>query len=95
MYHGLFLKRDQQFHLTAFTDVDWAGNRNDCTLTSAYIVYLGGNAISWCSKKQKMIARSSIKAEYRALASCAAEVLWLQNLLHELHINHVTTPTIF
>ena len=77
MHHGLFLKRDQQLHLTTFTDAYWVGNHDDRTSTSAYIVYLGGNAISWCSKKQKTVAHSSTEAKYRAFASCAAEILWL------------------
>lgn len=78
IYHGLFLKKGKQLALTAFSDADWADNRDDRTTTSAYIVYLGGNVISWCSKKQNTVARSSTEADYRALASCAAKILWLQ-----------------
>ncbi|WRX24981.1 GAG-pre-integrase domain - like 8 [Theobroma cacao] len=79
----------------AFIDAYWAGNRDDRTSTSAYIVYLGGNAISWCSKKQKSVARLSTEAEYRALAFCAAEVLWIQNLLRELQVKCLSSPQIF
>ena len=61
MHHGLFLKRYQNFRLTAFTDADWAGNHDDYTSTSAYIVYIGGNAISWCSKKQKKLLDRQLK----------------------------------
>ncbi|KAL2455647.1 putative mitochondrial protein [Abeliophyllum distichum] len=78
----LFLKQSPTLSLTAFTDVDWAGNVDDRTSTSAYVIYLGGNAVSWYSKKQKSVAQSSTEAEYRALASCAYEVLWLRNFLH-------------
>ena len=84
IHHDLFLKKHQNLCLTAFSYADWASDHDDCTSTYAYIVYLGGNAISWCSKKQKIVACSSTEAKYRALASCAAKVLWVQNLLKEL-----------
>ncbi|PON51233.1 hypothetical protein PanWU01x14_217940, partial [Parasponia andersonii] len=95
IHHGLFLRCSQQLCVTAFTDADWAGNRDDRSSTSAYIVYLSGNAISWCSKKQKSIVRSSTEAECRALASCAAEILWVKNLLGELQVPCLSTPQIF
>ncbi|RVW53876.1 Retrovirus-related Pol polyprotein from transposon RE1 [Vitis vinifera] len=61
-----------------------AGNRDDLSSTTAYIVYLGGNAISQCSCKQKSITHSSTEAEYDALASTTVEVLWVHSLLGTL-----------
>ena len=65
-HHGLFLKRNQGLCLMAFTNADWAGNLDDWTSTAVYVVYIGGNAISWFSMKQKIDARSSTEAKYRA-----------------------------
>ncbi|OMO52289.1 Integrase, catalytic core [Corchorus capsularis] len=84
-----YAKRNQ-----AYTDSDWAGNRDDRKSTSAYILYLGNNLISWCSKKQKIVARSSTEAEYRAIASSVSELTWIESLLHELHATLPEAPLV-
>lgn len=55
-------------------DYDFRGNLTDEKSTSAYVIFLGPNAISWRSRKHNGVARSSTEAEYHALASAAAEV---------------------
>ena len=50
--------------------------------------------ISWCSKKQTALARSSTEAEYRALASTATEVIWIQQLLSEIGVRLHTSPPV-
>ena len=90
--YGLYLHRHRQLTLTAYYDSDWAGNRDDCTSISAYIIFLGGNPISWCSKKQRTVARSSTEAEYRSVASAVAELTWITNLLSELRLQLPLPP---
>ena len=55
------------------------------------MVFLGPNPISWSSKKHTTVSRSSIEAEYRALATTAAELYWLRQLFHDLllFLHHV------
>ena len=57
-------------------------------------IFLGGNLISWCSKKQKIVARSSTEAEYRALASTTIEVMWIQQLLSEIGVHLYTSSLV-
>lgn len=63
--------------------------------TGAYIVYLGKQPVSWCSRKLKGVARSSTEAEYRALTEDASEIKWITSLLSELSLHSTSTPTMF
>ncbi|KAM2791538.1 hypothetical protein PS2_003309 [Malus domestica] len=58
--------------LCAYSDADWVGCPDTRSSTSGYLIYLGSNLVSWCSKKQLIIARSSAESEYRSLShSCS------------------------
>ena len=95
MTKGLAFHANNTPSLHAFTDADWAGNKDDYTSPGAYIVYLGSNMIAWSSKKQSGVSRSSTEAEYRSLASTTAGVCWVTSLLTEFGIKLPTTPTIY
>lgn len=92
LHHGLLLQRTTNLRLTAYSDSDFRGDLKDCKSTSAYIVFLGENPISWRSRKQTEVVCSSIEAEYRSLASVASELGWIVNLFKELHIPITVTP---
>ncbi|KAM0001536.1 putative RNA-directed DNA polymerase [Helianthus debilis subsp. tardiflorus] len=58
------------------TDRDWAGDKGDRRSTSGYFTLVGGNLVTWRSKKQKVVALSSAEAEFRGIARGLTEVLW-------------------
>ena len=94
MNYSILLRKPSSLNLLAYTDADWGGNADDRTSTSAYLIFFGGNPISWTSKKQRSVARSSTEAEYRAVATGATELMWLLKLLHELRVPIQQPPRI-
>jgi hypothetical protein len=58
-------------------------------------MFVGGNVVSWRSKKQHVVARSSAEAEYRAMASAACEMIWLRGLLADLGFPTSLPMTLF
>ncbi|XP_021985224.1 uncharacterized mitochondrial protein AtMg00810-like [Helianthus annuus] len=82
---GLTLRPFTNLSLRAYTDTDWAGCPDTRRSTSGYCVYLGSNLLSWSSKRQAVVSRSSAEAEYRGVANVVAELCCLRNLFLELH----------
>nr|KYP40916.1 hypothetical protein KK1_037742 [Cajanus cajan] len=74
----------QGLRISRYCNADWAGCPIDRRSTTGYYVFLGGNLISWKSKKQNVAARSSAKAEYRAMALITCEFEWIKQLIREL-----------
>lgn len=83
--HGLLLRASTELNITAYSDADWAGCPDTRRSTSGFCVFLGDSLVSWSSKRQPTVSRSSAEAEYRAVANAAAECIWLRQLLGELH----------
>jgi len=80
----LFITRNVDFKLQAYSDSDWAVDRDDRRSVGAYCIYMGSNLISWSCKQQPTMARSSIKTEYKAIANAATKLTWFKSILHEL-----------
>ena len=85
---GLFFKKNTERKVEVFTDADWAGSIDDRKSTSGYCTKIWGNVVTWRSKKQTVVARSSAEAEYRAMAHGVCEAIWIKRLLEELKIEY-------
>ncbi|XP_071692022.1 uncharacterized mitochondrial protein AtMg00810-like [Rutidosis leptorrhynchoides] len=92
---GLHFLQHTSLSLQAYCDSDWIKCSISRRYVTGYCIYLSSCLISWQSKKQTMVSRSSTEAEYRALADCTCEITWLQSLLHDLHVPTTTYVPIF
>ncbi|XP_057780133.1 uncharacterized mitochondrial protein AtMg00810-like [Salvia miltiorrhiza] len=84
--HGLFFDKNSTMDLSSFSDADWASCPATRRSVTGFAIFLGSSLISWKSKKQSTISRSSAEAEYRAMAQTSCEVTWVRNLLLEFGI---------
>ncbi|KAM3220616.1 putative mitochondrial protein like [Capsicum annuum] len=75
---GIWLKSQPTAELVCWCDSDWAACPNTRRSVTGYVVQFGSSLISWKSKKQHSVSRSSAEAEYRSMASALAEVTWLE-----------------
>ncbi|GKD14362.1 retrovirus-related pol polyprotein from transposon RE1 [Tanacetum coccineum] len=89
---GLHFSPTTNPQLQAYYDSDWAACPVTIRSITGLTVFLGKCLISWTAKKQSVVLRSSIEAEYRALADCTYEITWLNSLLKDLNI-HLSNPT--
>ena len=86
---GIVYSNHGHIRLECFTDTDWAGSKEDRRSTSGYCMFVGGNLVSWKSKKQSVVSvvsRSSVESEYRAMTQSVCEIMWLHQLLMEVGI---------
>ena len=73
----LLFSASSSLSLKAYADADWGSCLDTRCSATRYCVYLGDSLVSLKSKKQHTFSRSSVEAEYRALAGLTSEVIWL------------------
>jgi hypothetical protein len=92
---GILFSSQSPLQLHGFADSDWACCPNTRRSITGYCVLFGSSLISWKSKKQNTVSRSSTEAEYRALASLTCELQWLQYLFQDLHITFTQSASVY
>ncbi|CAM8882627.1 unnamed protein product [Rhodiola kirilowii] len=92
---GLLFKMANNQTIEAFTDADWAGSDVDRRPTSGYCTYVWVNLVTWRSKKQNVVERSSAEAEFRSMANGVCELLWIKRVLEELKLEVIWPMKLF
>ena len=95
IHDGLLLNSSNQLTIEGFTDVDQGAQPKNRRSASGYLIYLGGNLISWSSTKQKLVSRNSAELEHRGLVLATTEIIWIQALLRELCVPTLIVPILW
>ncbi|KAL0641356.1 hypothetical protein Bca4012_102542 [Brassica carinata] len=90
---GVWMGCNGSTEVVGYCDADWAGDRVDRRSTTGYCTFIGGNLVTWKSKKQKVISCSSAEAEYRAMLKLTNELVWIKGILKHLEIEQSTPMT--
>ncbi|KAL0354232.1 UNVERIFIED_CONTAM: Retrovirus-related Pol polyprotein from transposon RE2 [Sesamum angustifolium] len=88
---GLFLPALNSFTLMAYSDADWASCPDSRRSLTGFCIFLGTTLVSWKTKKQTTVSRSTAEAEYRSMAAAVCEIRWISFLLLDFGIS-LSTP---
>lgn len=92
---GVSFTRSDTFSLSSFIDADWGKCLTTRRSVTGYCLFLGNSMISWKSKKQGTVSRSSAESEYRAMAAAACEIVWILKILDDLHVKDLLPVNLF
>ncbi|GKB34004.1 ribonuclease H-like domain-containing protein, partial [Tanacetum coccineum] len=89
------IENDLDLKIKAYADVDWAKCPKTRKSVAGFCIFLGKTLVSWKSKKQATISKSSSEAEYRSMSSAFCEVIWMGNLLHIIGLKNLYPVELF
>jgi hypothetical protein len=93
--YGLqYARGDRQLRLLGYSDNDLAADVDGRRSTTGVMFFVGSSPVSWLSRKQTTVAKSSCEAEYMTSAAAATQVTWLWRLLEEVTTISVPRPVI-
>jgi hypothetical protein len=81
---GLFSQKVANREIEILPEVAWAFPVTKRHSTSGYCTFVWKNLVTWRSKKQLVVSRSSIEVEFRALSEGICDGIWFKRVLHEI-----------
>ena len=88
---GLVYRKMSHLQVEAYLESGYARDKGDRKSTFGFCTYVGGNLVTWQSKKQGIVSRSSAEVEYRSMARTVSKMMWMRSFLIELGFS-VDTP---
>lgn len=92
MHFALHYGCEDNVPLCGYVDADWGNDTNDRKSTSGFLFKVFGNTMSWSSKKQGLVAKSTSEAEYVAAAEACSEAIWISKVFDDLKLKDCHTP---
>lgn len=91
---ALFYPATSDLSLTGYSDADWGS----CTFTgrslSGYCAFFGGSLVSWKTKTQRTVSKSTAESEYRSMSAASSELVWLHGLLEDYSCESAYSPSL-
>ena len=95
-HYGLvYRQQDASEPFVTYSDADLGGDKSSGKSTTGYTVLMCGAAISWQSKLQPVVAKSTTEAEFVAASTTGNEIMWVRNVLKELGFEVTCTSSLF
>ncbi|RDY00757.1 Copia protein, partial [Mucuna pruriens] len=85
---GRSFRKEGTLSMKIYIDADYTGSVVDQRSTFGCCIFLGGNLVIWRSKKQNMVARSSVEAEFQTMAHDICKELWMKIILDDLKVKY-------
>ena len=90
----LMFSKKKVHEIEGYTNSGCEGNQTDRRSTLGYFMFVEDNLVTWRSKKHKLVARSSVEAEYQGMTHDVCELLWIKHVLQDLRIDYRTSMSL-
>jgi len=77
---------DKELVVNGYVDASFDTDPDDYKSQTGYVFLLNGGAVSWCSSKKSVVARSTCEAEYIAASEAANEGVWMKEFISDLGV---------
>jgi hypothetical protein len=86
------LKSEKDEGIIAFANADWASDSHTHHSTTGFMTKIAGGIVFWNTRTQKTVVMSSTEAEYMSLSDGCRQLVWMDSLLKELHLDLTPIP---
>ncbi|XP_056685423.1 uncharacterized mitochondrial protein AtMg00810-like [Spinacia oleracea] len=81
IHWGLFYPKTSELKVEGYSNEDWGSCAFSAKFLTGFCIFIGRSIVSWKTKKQKTVSKSSIEAEYRSMSHTTSEIVWVYDIL--------------